>query len=237
MTTLAAALRSSVGKKYLMGLSGLVWFGFAVGHLIGNYLLFAGRKAFNEYASFLEEFGHGKALYVVEAALLLVLITHVWNGIQVAYFDKGNARPQGYAKSGDAGGASRKTLASQTMIYTGLLLLVFFVIHLWSFKFGNKIDPAHVDKGSDLYYLVVQRFADPVYTGVYVICMLALGFHLSHGLWSSLQSLGVLNRRTYPVAATAAVVVAALLAIGFIALPLTVCAMNTKFAEGNGGLL
>ena len=237
MTSIAAALRSSIGKKYLMGLSGLVWFGFAIGHLIGNFLLFAGREAFNEYAHFLETFGHGKAVYIAEVALILVLITHIWNGLQVAVFDKGNARPQGYAVSGNAGGASRKSFASQTMIWTGILILVFMVVHIATFKFGAKQPMVNRPELGDLYAVVVGRFADPVYTGFYVVVMLALGTHLSHGLWSALQSLGLLNRRTYPVAASLAGVVGFALALGFLILPVTIFLMNQKFATGNGGLL
>ena len=239
MTSVAAALRSSVGKKYLMALSGLIWFGFAVGHLTGNYLILAGREAFDTYAQFLVTLGHGKGIYLAEFALVIVLITHVWNGIQVAFFDKKNARPQGYAVAGNAGGKSRKSFRSQSMIWTGLLLLGFIIFHILTLKFGPKemhTLPHAFEQTEDLYGLVVKRFSEGWYVAVYVLAMTALGTHLSHGLWSSLQSLGLLNRRSYPAAATLGTVVAVVLALGFVALPLMVFTWNEKFAAGNGGL-
>ena len=240
MTTITAALRSSVGKKYLMGVSGLIWFLFAVGHLIGNFLLFAGRDAFNTYAHFLVNFGHGKAVYGIEAVLVLVLVTHIYSGITVALVDKSNARPQGYEVQGNAGGGSRKTLASETMILTGFLVLIFLAIHITTFKYGPKlawIPPGSTEKWDDLYGLVVARFGQPLYTLFYLVTMTLFGFHLSHGLWSALQSLGLLNRRTYSVAVRTGSVVAVLLALGFLVLPATVYLMNAKFATPEGGLL
>ena len=239
MSTLAAALRSSVGKKYLMGFTGLVWFGFTIGHVIGNYLLFSGREAFNGYAYFLEHVGHGKLIYVAEVFLLLTLMIHVVNGVTVAWFDKQAARPSRYEVSGDAGGKSRKTIASQTMIFSGITLLAFIIFHIYSFKFGQKemISAAgYTEQIADLYGLVVKRFADPVYTGFYVFVMLLLGGHLSHGIWSALQSLGLLNRRTLPVVAGSAGLVAFALAGAFLVLPITIFLMNVKFSTGNGGL-
>lgn len=239
MTSVAAALRSSVGKKYLMALSGLIWFGFAVGHLTGNYLLLAGREAFDTYAQFLVTLGHGKGIYLAEFALIIVLITHVWNGMQVALFDKTNARPQGYAVNGNAGGSSRKSFRSQSMIWTGFLLLGFLFFHIATLKFGPKemhTLPHAYEQTEDLYGLVVKRFSEGWYVAIYVLAMTALGTHLSHGLWSSLQSLGVLHRRSYPAAVTLGTVIAVLLAIGFVALPLLVFTMNDKFASPAGGL-
>lgn len=238
MSTLAASLRSSVGKKYLMGFTGLVWFGFTIGHLIGNYLLILGRKPFNEYAYFLEHVGHGKLIFVAEFFLALTLLIHVSNGIQVM-LDKGNARPTGYQVSGDAKGSSKKGIASQSMIVTGILLLGFIIFHIYSFKFGNKAEihmDGYVEPVKDLYQLVVDSFKNPAYTGFYVVVMLALGTHLSHGIWSACQSLGLLNRRTYPVVAGSAGIIATLLAAGFVFLPIAICVLNNKFAMEQGGL-
>ncbi len=240
MTTIATVLRSSLGKKYLMGLSGLIWIGFVIGHLIGNFLLFSGREAFNGYALFLETLGHGKAIYVAEAFLILTLMTHVFNGISVS-LQKGNARPQGYAVTGNAGGRSRKGLASKNMIFTGITLLAFLVLHIVTFKFAHWLGPVptYALDGvthTDLYMVVVERFAAGWYVALYTVVMCMLGLHLYHGIWSALQSLGLLNRKTLPLAVTLGGLLAIALAIGFLTLPTTIFLMNDTFREGAGGL-
>jgi succinate dehydrogenase / fumarate reductase cytochrome b subunit len=242
MTTFATALRSSLGKKYLMGFTGLVWVGFTVGHLIGNLLLFAGREPFNAYAYFLESLGHGMAIYVAEAALIATLAIHVINGIQVALADKSAARPVGYAMSGNAGGRSRKSLASKNMIWTGSLILAFLVLHIATFKFAHLWGPVEQFKlhdgtqVKDLYGVVVERFSYGPYVLIYTVAMAMLGLHLSHGIWSAFQSLGLLTRRTFPLAVSLGTVVAALLTVGFLMLPLTIFVLNQTFQNGPGGL-
>src|SRR5690349_21526684 len=118
-------MRSSIGKKFVMGLTGLVWFGFVIGHLIGNLLLLVGRKPFNDYAELLENLGHGKLLPLAEVFLVATLAMHVYTGLTVAWADKSRARPEGYRVQGNAGGRSQKTLASMTMAITGSLILLF----------------------------------------------------------------------------------------------------------------
>jgi len=242
MTTFTGALRSSLGKKYLMGFTGLVWVGFAIGHLIGNLLLFVGREAFNGYAHFLETLGHGAAIYVAEAFLLVAIGIHVWNGISVALVDKSAARPQGYAVNGNAGGRSRKGAASQGMIWTGLTILGFLILHLVTFKFAylwqSVPDYKLADGGvtRDLYGVVVARFGQGWYVAIYTIVMLLFGMHLKHGVWSAFQSLGLLNKKTTPLAVNAALALAVFLSIGFLFLPVTIFVMNQSFATPAGGL-
>lgn len=236
MTTFVGALRSSLGKKYLMGLTGLVWTGFVIGHLIGNFLLFAGKEPFNAYAQFLMTLGHGKAIYVIELFLVATLLTHIYNGISVVR-NKASARPIGYAVSGDAGGRSHKTFASQYMIFSGVTILAFLVLHIVTFKYAHLLGPVPmVDQHTDLYMVVVERFSNGPYVAFYTLVMCMLGMHLKHGVWSALQSLGLLNRRTLPVAAGLATLLAAILTVGFLALPITIFVMNETFAQGAGGL-
>ncbi len=254
MIALSTALRSSLGKKYLMGLTGLVWLGFAVGHLIGNLLLLVSRQAFNDYAHFLETIGHGALLPFVEAFLVLALLTHVYTGLTVAWADKSRARPRGYEVSGnarnkvrpkshegDGRGHSQKTLASQTMAWSGLLLLVFLVFHVLTFKYG-VVQPtsggAYLAPGAkDLYARVVNAFANPVYVGFYTLIMLMLGTHLSHGVWSAFQSLGLNTPRFMRFIRPFAYVLAILLALGFLFLPMSIFVFNQKFSSPHGGLL
>lgn len=240
MTSFAGALRSTLGRKYLMGITGLIWVGFVIGHLIGNLLIYLGREPFNRYAYFLETLGHGWLLPVVELALVVVLLTHVWNGITIA-MNRGVTRPDAYAMSGNAGGKSRKGLASQTMIWTGLMILGFLVLHIATFKFAvgaPPIKPYLIDgqERLDLYEVVVWRFSNGAYAGFYTFVMLLLGMHLKHGVWSGLQSLGLLTRKTLPVAQKVAFLLAVLLAVGFLLLPASVFLMNDTFATPVGGL-
>jgi len=138
--------------------------------------------------------------------------------VTVAWTDKRKARQQGYKYSKDAGGKSRKTLASRTMIYTGAILLVFVVGHIYLFKFGNhEVDAAGV---KNLFKTVVTVFKGLGFTVFTVVAMTLLGFHLRHGFWSAFQSLGWANDKYLPVLVRIAMVVAVLLAIGFIALPI-----------------
>lgn len=243
MTTFAGALRSSLGKKFLMGFTGLVWVGFVIGHLIGNLLLLVGKDAFNGYALFLETLGHGFAIYVAEAFLVATLLIHIFNGVSIA-LNRGEARPESYAMTGNAGGRSRKGLASQFMIWTGIVLLGFLIFHIATFKFSHLIDPLHTPRYAvpgnyehpNLYLVVVKRFSQPGYVAIYTFVMLLLGMHLKHGIWSALQSLGLLTRKTLPLAVTLATLLSVLLAVGFLLLPVTIFAFNSTFAEGPGGL-
>lgn len=239
MIPLSTALRSSLGKKFLMALTGLVWFGFVVGHLTGNLLLLLGRQAFNDYGEFLEHLGHGKLLPLVEIFLVATLATHVVTGLTVAWADKSRARPRGYEMSRNAGGRSQKTLASTSMAWTGTILLLFLIFHVATFKFGviqPTSSPAYLEKPHDLYARVVTAFANPVYVGIYTLVMALLGVHLSHGIWSAFQSLGLNNPRIMQVLRPLAYVVAAILAVGFLFLPASIYMFNQQFSSPQGGL-
>jgi succinate dehydrogenase / fumarate reductase, cytochrome b subunit len=241
MTTFVTALRSSLGKKYLMALTGLIWVGFAIGHLTGNLLLFAGREAFNGYAYFLEELGHGMGVYIADFFLLLALAIHVWHGVEVAFLDKSAARPDRYIVQGNAGHRSRKGIASVSMVWTGLFLLGFLVLHIATFKFAHLWGPVtqmNLDgvQVKDLYGIVVERFSHLWYVAIYTIAMALFGMHLKHGVWSAFQSLGLLNKKTYPLAVTLATVLAVLLSIGFLLLPTLIFVMNPMFSSPEGGI-
>ena len=236
MSTVAAAMRSSLGKKYLMGLTGLIWVGFVLGHLVGNFLLFAGREPFNNYAYFLETVGHGKAVYLAEAFLVFALLVHVYNGFAVIR-DARHARQIGYEAKGNAGGTSRKTFSSQSMIVTGVLILAFLGLHLYNFKFAPGTRIVHGgNEMRDLYGIVIDRFSDLPYVAFYMFVMVLLGIHLRHGVWSGFQSLGLLNHKTYPAMVNIAAVLAVLLAIGFLLLPLVIYLNHAQFATPDGGL-
>jgi succinate dehydrogenase / fumarate reductase cytochrome b subunit len=212
MDSFGSAAWSSVGKKVITGLTGFFLIGFVVVHLIGNLTLFIGPDAFNHYAHFLETALHGWLIYGFEIGMFLIFVFHIVSAFTVAWTDKRKARQQGYKYSRDAGGKSRKT-----MIYTGALLLVFVIGHIYLFKFGNH------EIGSDgvknLYKTVVTVFKGIGFTAFTVFAMILLGFHLRHGIWSAFQSLGWANDRYLPVLVRLALVAAVLLAVGFILIP------------------
>ncbi|MEN8008481.1 MAG: succinate dehydrogenase cytochrome b subunit [Candidatus Krumholzibacteriota bacterium] len=218
MDSFGSAAWSSVGKKVITGLTGFFLIGFVVVHLIGNLTLFLGPHAFNDYAHFLETALHGWLIYGFEIGMFVIFVFHIVSAVTVAWTDKRKARQQGYKYSKDAGGKSRKTLASKTMIYTGAILLVFVIGHIYLFKFGNhEIDANGV---KNLFKTVVTVFKGVGFTVFTVVAMLLLGFHLRHGFWSAFQSLGWANDKYLPLLVRLALVLAIVLAIGFIALPI-----------------
>ncbi|MFA6107897.1 MAG: succinate dehydrogenase cytochrome b subunit [Candidatus Latescibacterota bacterium] len=174
-----SVLSSSVGKKLGMALTGLILYGFLLGHLVGNLLLLRddGGAAFNAYAAFLA--GH-PLLLPVEFFLLTVLVLHVYLAVTVTLENR-RARPVRYQQLGRFGGGNA---ASSTMIYSGAVILIFLVLHLRAFKFGDRGD-------GTLYDLVVASFRQPLFAAWYVLCMAILGFHLWHAFQSACQTVGV----------------------------------------------
>jgi succinate dehydrogenase / fumarate reductase, cytochrome b subunit len=165
----------SVGKKFLMAITGLLLSGFLVTHLAGNLLLLKGEHTFNAYAAALEG---NPLLPLAEIALALIFIGHIVAGLKLAWENR-LARPERYAVSASAGA---KSLGSATMPYTGALLIVFLIVHLKTFRFA--------DHGPSLYQHVLKAFSNPWYTGFYVLAMAGMVVHLSHGFQSAFQTLG-----------------------------------------------
>ena len=165
-----------------MAVTGLLLFGFMLGHLSGNLLLLRGDggAAFNAYSEFLVQH---PLLLPVEFMLLAIFLLHVVLAISVAR-DNRRARPVGYQVSASAGGRS---VASRTMIYSGLITLIFVVVHLKTFKYADHA-------GDSLYGLVVTTFKNELYVGGYAVAMVLLGFHLWHAFQSAFQTLGLYAR-------------------------------------------
>jgi len=222
MSTTQPKIWSSVGKKYINGLTGFMLVGFITVHLIGNLTIFIGPSALNGYAYFLETALHGWLIYAFEIAMLVIFTFHILTGVMVAWVDKQRARPVKYAVQRNAGGASKKTLSSRTMIITGVVLAAFVVLHIKMFKFG---DPELIPKPDghdmkDLFGVVLAAFKQPVWAFGFPACMLLLGFHLRHGFWSMFQSLGWTNDRVIPMLNRVALVFALVMAAAYIVLPL-----------------
>lgn len=223
MLSLKKALTSSVGKKFIMGLSGLLLVGFVVQHLIANlFLLLPEGDVYNGYVYDLHSWGW--LLYAAEVGLLGLFGVHIVTAILVTKNNK-KARPQRYAAGlKSKGGQPRSTLSSKTMAITGLILLAFLVIHVWHFRFGPGIEAGYVtyvngNEARDLYGLVVDTFQDPWWVLGYVVVMTFLGFHVRHGFWSMFQSLGAAVPRYSDGIHALGIVVAVALAAGFLGIP------------------
>ena len=177
--------RSSIGRKQLVAVTGLLLCGFLVGHLTGNLLLMVSSNAFNLYAHKL--FSLGPMLYVMEAGLAGIFILHLGLAFKL---NMENMKSRGkYEQKTKTGRGT--TFASQTMPYTGLILLIFLVLHLISLKFGTHYEVT-VDGVvmRDLYRTTIEYFRSPIATAWYVIAMLTAALHTSHGFASAFQSLG-----------------------------------------------
>jgi len=188
---LSRFLTSPVGRKILMALTGLLLGGFLVAHLGGNLLIFLGADAFNEYSHSLLS---NPLIYVAEAGLLLLFVAHFVSGI-LLYKKNQLARPQAYDLKEPAGHTSNKTLASSTMIFSGLFLLLFVPLHLKTFKFGAYYETVAAEPIRDLHRLTIEVFQNPLYVLFYIVSMVIVGFHLYHGVGSGFQSLGLDYRK------------------------------------------
>jgi len=203
---------SSVGTKILIGVTGLALFLYLVVHIAGNLMVFFGPETFNKYAYTLEG---NPLLPIVEIGLLLIFVMHVYKTIRM-YLANQQARPVRYVKKKFAGPPSRKTLASSTMIFSGLWLLIFIIIHVKAFRYGTEYQWAA--GGRDLYRLEMENFRSPLVVAFYVVSMVIVGSHLWHGVASSFQSLGADQPKWTPRVLVFSKTVAVLIAAGFIAI-------------------
>jgi len=213
MSTLVRVFSSSVGTKVVIGATGLALFLYLVLHLAGNALVFAGAGLFNEYSHRLIS---NPLIVPIEIGLLLVFLLHVYTAI-TNYLANAAARPTRYAVKKPAGRPSRKSLASSSMIASGLVLLLFVVVHVRQFKYGAWYQTAGPDSVRDLYRTEVEVFRQPVWVIFYVIGTLVAGLHLSHGIASGLQSLGI-DHPVYTRRLTSFGVIAAIVIGGGLAL-------------------
>jgi succinate dehydrogenase / fumarate reductase, cytochrome b subunit len=207
-------LSSSIGSKLLIALTGVGLIIFLIGHLSGNLLFFLGPAAFNEYSHKLVS---NPLVYLAEAGLTVIFLLHIYKTVRL-YAGAKVARPVGYVRQEWAGGPSRKTWASTTMILSGILLFAFVILHLRKFKFGPWYETP--DGIRDLYRLQLEVFSSPGYVAFYMIAMIVIGFHLWHGVPSAAQSLGIDHPKYAPRIIGIGRVLAVLIAGGFFILPL-----------------
>jgi succinate dehydrogenase / fumarate reductase cytochrome b subunit len=210
MSTRLRVFTSSVGTKILIGVTGLALVLYLLIHIAGNLMVFFGPAFFNKYAYTLEG---NPLLPIVEIGLLLIFLMHVYETVTM-YLGNQAARPIKYEKKRYAGAPSRKSVSSTTMIFSGLWLLVFIIIHVKAFRYGTEYPWA--PGGRDLYRLEMDNFRNPAMLGFYVLSMLVVGSHLWHGASSSVQSLGLDHPRWTPKILLLGKILAVLIASGFV---------------------
>ncbi len=219
MNWTASFFKSSLGSKYLMAVTGLIGYGFVIGHVGGNLLLFAGADAMNTYAETLKNLPFG-GLWVARLVLLAAVLIHVLMAIKLTTANRA-ARPVAYAKS-----ATRKaSLASRFMPQTGMVILAFIIFHLAHYTWRVvAFDGPYYDAlgRDDVYKLVVLGFQQPLLSLIYILAMILVGIHLSHGAKSMFQSIGLNHPKYNGLIETAPPLIGWLVALAGISIPLAV---------------
>jgi succinate dehydrogenase / fumarate reductase cytochrome b subunit len=213
------AKTSSVFKKAVMAVSGIIMVLFLIAHMVGNLHVFQGAKSFNDYSKFLRTVGEPALpfrtlLTIIEIVLTVSVIAHMWAAISLWRQAK-RARPQSYVTKKSVA----QTYASRTMRWGGVIIGLFIVYHILDLTFGAA-NPAGTD--STPYARLVASFQNPFATTVYVITLLLLGMHLRHGVWSATQTLGQSNRRRERTVNAFATAFAVLLIAGYLVVPAAV---------------
>lgn len=185
---------SSIGRKQLVAVTGLALCGFLVGHLTGNFLLMVGPDAFNLYSHKLISLG--AVLWLIELVLLVIFLVHLGLAVKLTLENKKARGVQKYAVKRNTGRGT--TFMSASMPYTGVILLIFLILHLMNLKFGTHYETT-VDGVvmRDIYKTTMEYFANPVNVGWYVFAMTAAALHTAHGFSSAFQSLGLNHGKYY----------------------------------------
>jgi len=227
-----AIYKTSIGKKIIMAISGIIFVGFVSGNLLGNLQVFLGQDRLNAYAETLQ--GLGSLMWFIRAFLLAFIALHVYFAIKL-YFENRSSRPIRYVRVQNI----ESNLASRTMIFTGLLIFFFVVYHLLHFTI-IALNPEYIDlKDSlgrhDVYSMMILSFQNYIISIVYILAILFLSFHLSHSVFSLFQTLGLNNAKWVPRLRWISNIYAILIFIGFVSIPVGILLNVVKLPEG--GLL
>ncbi len=208
---------STIGKKAIMALTGLVLFGFLVGHMLGNLQIYLGPDKLNGYAEKLQSLGG--LLWVVRSVLAGSLILHMWMVVEL-YARSLAARPVGYRVQKTVA----TTYAAKTMWLSGVIILLFVVYHIAHFTFPGIAMGDYTHEHGQVYLNVVNGFRVQWVSALYIVAQILLGMHLFHGVWSLLQTLGLNHPRYNERARGIAKLIAMVIVIGNISIPVAVVA-------------
>lgn len=212
--------QSSIGKKLVVAITGLAMVLFLAGHLTGNLLIYAGREAFNDYAEFLHSAGHGSLIWIARIGLLVVVVLHVWATILLHRENKA-ARPKEYAYPNTI----QASKSSRLMIWSGLTILAFIIFHILHFTVRVNSHLAEVG-ATDPYGMVIDGFKAGFLNFIvvlfYLIAMTCLCSHLSHGVASIFQTLGLRSKKSQELIYKASLAYTAVIYFGFISVPIAI---------------
>lgn len=225
-------LNSSIGKKTIVAVTGIALVAFVIGHLLGNFTIFLGPDAINAYGAKLQSLG--PILWAIRLALLAILVAHIYFTMKL-WQENRSARPQKYLASNPVG----TTVFARTMRLSGLNVLAFVIFHLAHFTV-RVVDPSYATMHTtleghevhDVYKMVVTGFNNGPVVFIYIVGLFLLTFHLSHGISSLFQTLGITNRRVRQNYETAGRVLAWALYVGYISIPISIF----FFGLGKGAL-
>ena len=217
MGTNAGLFSSSLGKKYLMALTGIFLCSFLVIHFLGNITLYRDPVQFNEYTRFMSS---NPIIRVMEIVLVAGFLTHIIDAIMLTRANK-KAQPVKYAMD-----KKQSSWYSRNMGLTGSVILAFLVLHLQSFWYGYKFGaPAYATDSvglpiKDMYTMVVEAFGEFWYSGIYVVAVTLLGIHLNHGFQSAFQSVGLRHKKYTPTIKMLGTAFSILITLGFVSFPI-----------------
>ena len=212
LVSVARFYESTIGKKAVMAATGLILFGFLIAHMLGNLQIFLGRAVMNHYAETLH--GNPGLLWTARTILLVSVVLHIWASIPLALLKK-KARPVAYVKRANV----QSSFASRTMMWSGPIIAAFVVFHLLHLTTGT-LHPNFAKL--DAYNNLVTGFKVIPAAIAYIVSMVLIGMHLSHGIWSMFQSVGISHPRYTPMVKKFAAVVSWILAAGFVSVPVAV---------------
>jgi succinate dehydrogenase / fumarate reductase, cytochrome b subunit len=214
-----AAKTSSVFKKIVMAISGIILVLYLIAHMIGNLKAFTGREGFNHYSEWIRTIGEPAVpaqttLWIIRVILLVAVVAHIWAAISLWRQAK-RARPTGYVTKKPVA----QSYASRTMRWGGVIVLAFIIYHILDLTLGvaNPDGP-----GTTPYDRLVAGFSNPIVVAFYAIALILLGMHLRHGIWSATQTLGQSNRRREKTVNLFALGFAVVLIGGFLLVPFSV---------------
>lgn len=217
---------SSIGKKLIVAITGIVLVLFLAGHMAGNLLVFAGRDAFNEYAVFLHELLHGAGIWIARGGLLVALVLHVAATIALVRQNRAARIPY------ECDNTIQASKSSRIMIWTGLTILLFVIYHLLHFtvRAGNTYD-SYVDlaykaatgiERHDAWKMVIDGFSVWYVSAFYILSMTVLCSHLGHGVASIFQTLGINSKKSRPLIQRISWGYSAVIWVGFVSIPVAV---------------
>jgi succinate dehydrogenase / fumarate reductase cytochrome b subunit len=215
MAALGSFGNSSIGKKFVVAVTGLGMVGFLLGHLLGNLLVFEGAEAVNQYAAILrfDPF----ILWGLRLGLIAMVTLHIFFTVRLTLENRA-ARPVGYASLG----TEKASVASRTMIYGGILVLLYIVYHLLHLTF-RAVHPGLVPNDHhNVYANIVGSFQEPIVAAVYIAAQVVLFFHLKHGFQSAFRTIGVSHPGRLQALEKLSVIIALVITAGFISIPVAI---------------